>query len=311
MLIIRNLIFFFLAFTLTVAVLWYGERFMGDTRIIKTPKEVRPDKIIKIPEDAGPEVSKSVPLSIIKREVVSPPPLRSFRTESEKTSESLITPSGVLSLTNINRAANHLKPLRENAKLNSVAELKVKDMFSKQYFAHVSPQGEDAGDLAEKVNYQFIRIGENLASGNFMNDQELIQGWMNSPGHRENILNTAYEEIGIAVKRGTFEGKNVWMAVQTFGLPRSACPLPNEELKQKIEEYDKTFAELRSNLDTLRAEIEGMQNISPERYNKLVESYNILAERYNKLAEEIKSLIEAYNASVEATNRCIEEKTHR
>ena len=293
MLIVRNLIFFFLALVLTAAVFLYGDRFLSAPRIVEIPKEapLAPPKVI--------------PLNVIKREIISPPPLR----VEKEAPTALLTRSGIISLTNVNRAANNLVPLRENIKLNSAAELKVKDMFSKQYFAHVSPQGDDAGDLTEKVSYQFLRIGENLASGNFTNDQELIQGWMDSPGHRANILNTAYEEIGVAAERGIFESKSVWLAVQIFGLPRSACPSPNEELKLKIEAHDKEIEELRVELDALRAEIEGMQNLPPKRYNELVESYNALVERYNKLAEETKILVGAYNAGVEATNQCIDAKT--
>jgi uncharacterized protein YkwD len=52
--------------------------------------------------------------------------------------------------------------------------------------------------LAKKVNYEYVVVGENLAEGDFTSDADLVKGWMDSPGHRANILNTKYEEIGIA-----------------------------------------------------------------------------------------------------------------
>jgi uncharacterized protein YkwD len=92
-------------------------------------------------------------------------------------------------------------------------------MFENQYFAHESPTGEKVSDLAKKFGYDFLLIGENLAMGNFSSDEDLVLAWMESPGHRENILNEKYQEIGVAVKKGIFEGKEVWIAVQHFGLP--------------------------------------------------------------------------------------------
>ena len=67
--------------------------------------------------------------------------------------------------------------------------------------------------------------------GNFKNDQDLVSAWLNSPGHRANILNTRFTEIGTAVLKGFYEGREVWMAVQEFGLPLSSCPNPDSKVK--------------------------------------------------------------------------------
>ena len=136
--------------------------------------------------------------------------------------------------------------LLENTKLDQSAELKAQDMLKNQYFAHTSPSGMAVGNLAEKVGYEFIAIGENLALGNFENDEALVQAWMDSPGHRANILNSRYQEIGVAVLKGVFEGRTTWLAVQHFGLPLSVCPSPQEGVKLTIDanqnKIDEIFA---------------------------------------------------------------------
>src|SRR6185369_15716694 len=118
-----------------------------------------------------------------------------------------------------------LPALKENALLDKAAKKKLDDMFAQQYFEHINPQGKGPSDLAKSVGYDYIAIGENLALGNFKNDAELVQAWMDSPGHRANILNKQYTEIGVAVGQGTYEGKKTWLAVQEFGRPTSSCPV--------------------------------------------------------------------------------------
>lgn len=289
----RSFIFFLIFLGFAVAALFYGGRFFDVTRVFE--EKLR----------APAEILREVAEPIVKREIISPEPLR---VEREVVPEAVLTRAGIISLTNIQRAAKGLAPLTENAKLNSAAKAKVVDMFARQYFAHDSPQGIDAGDLAERADYKFIRIGENLALGNFANDQELLQGWMDSPGHRANILDKGFQEIGVAVKQGLFENETVWLAVQIFGLPQSACPQPDAELKASLEAYDAELNELRQKIEALKAEIENSKNKSRKQYNEMVEQYNALVAQYNKLVDEMKALVDAYNAQVRTSNRCINEK---
>src|SRR5262249_8345343 len=114
-----------------------------------------------------------------------------------------LTQAGVIKWTNIQRQENGALPaLTVNAKLNESAQLKLKDMFAKQYFEHVSPSGVGPDGLANEVGYAYASIGENLALGNFADDRALVQAWMDSPGHRANILGKSYREIGVAVGKG-------------------------------------------------------------------------------------------------------------
>jgi len=177
-------------------------------------------------------------------------------------------------------------------------------MFEKQYFAHVSPLGIGVGDLAMQYGYEFIAIGENLALGNYENDQDLVQAWMDSPGHRENILNQRYEAIGIAVGKGLFEGSNTWLAVQSFGKPLSSCDLPDEALKQEIESLKTQIDDLESVLDMKRSELHDARPRRGAAYNNQVQEYNQLVGRYNDLIAQVENLIVRYNIQINQFNEC-------
>ncbi|MHB8111013.1 MAG: CAP domain-containing protein [Syntrophorhabdaceae bacterium] len=130
-----------------------------------------------------------------------------------------ITGEELLRLTNKVRRQHKLSPLREDPVLKEIAAARVDDMFEKQYFGHISPAGEDPSDIAKEKGYFFQRIGENLAEGQFSTNQRVVAAWMNSSGHRKNLLSKDFTEIGIAVKRGDFKGENSIIAIQIFGKP--------------------------------------------------------------------------------------------
>lgn len=247
-----------------------------------------------------PEIERLVEnkLQDIKKEVNTPPPLRA----KKESPSAFLTISGVINFTNIQRVQNGLSPLTENSLLNLSAAKKAQDMFEKQYFEHNSPEGLSVGDLAEGVGYEYIVIGENLALGNFLNDADLVQAWMDSPGHRANILNGRYKEIGVAVIKGAYEGKNTWMAVQHFGRPLSDCPSPDNSIKQSIENNENRINQLQTELETKKKEIDEAK--SREEHNQKAEEYNKLIEQYNNLVAETKSLIEQYNNQVKNFNQC-------
>lgn len=120
--------------------------------------------------------------------------------------------------TNTNRVADALSPLKPNALLELAAQEKANDMAANGYFAHTSPSGLTPWYWFQKVGYNFTYAGENLAV-NFTDSEDVINAWMNSPSHRENILNGNFTEIGIATAQGTYNGKSAVFAVQLFGTP--------------------------------------------------------------------------------------------
>lgn len=220
--------------------------------------------------------------------------------------ESQLSIRGVIDETNRHRIGEGLPELKESAILNIAAQKKVDDMFSRQYFEHNSPTGEGAGDLVSAAGYEFIVVGENLALGNYKDDMVLVQAWMDSPGHRENILKNSYTEIGVAVARGTFEGKQTWLAVQHFTKPMSACPLVSDGLKLQIDSNNVRLDNMKVDLENRKKDLENkpQKNEESEAYNKKVDEYNNLVNEYNLLLETTKGLVSQYNSQVQNFNAC-------
>ncbi len=131
-----------------------------------------------------------------------------------------VLPSVLTTLTNKERSANEVLPLKINNVLETAAQLKADDMASRGYFAHYSPEGNAPWYWIEKVKYEYLRAGENLAV-NFTDSKDVVSAWMKSPTHRANILKGNYEETGIALAEGIYKGKSAVFVVQFFATPKS------------------------------------------------------------------------------------------
>lgn len=107
----------------------------------------------------------------------------------------------IVAATNRERARHGLGPLRLNPTLSAAAGDRIDDMFAKRYFDHVSPDGIEPFVWATKRGYRYRLIGENLAVG--YRGAAVVDGWMRSPGHRENILTRGFTEVGIAIADGS------------------------------------------------------------------------------------------------------------
>jgi uncharacterized protein YkwD len=232
---------------------------------------------------------KSVTISIqeLRKNVTAPVPLKTL----EKAPQGVLSRQGVFKATNAQRVQEGLLPFSLNDTLSAIAEAKVNDMFDSQYFEHESPSGILFTDLAEFYKYEYLAMGENLALGYYKNDELLVAAWMDSPGHRENILNTTYQEIGIAVQKGLFENEEVWLAVQTFGLPLAACPGPSETTKNEIEFKQFEIQQLQGLLEKAKEA-------------KEIKKFNELVDRHNQAVEEVQDLIGRYNEGVQKFNAC-------
>jgi len=132
-----------------------------------------------------------------------------------------ITASDVVTQTNFERTKLNLPPLKMNSTLNEGALAKGQDMLSKQYWAHVAPDGTQPWEFFKRAKYNYSVAGENLAR-DFSNTPDMMTAWMNSPTHRENIVNPLYKEIGIAVINGKLHGIETTLVVQFFGSPVNA-----------------------------------------------------------------------------------------
>ena len=112
-----------------------------------------------------------------------------------------ITRASVVAAMNEYRAEHHLPPLREDVRLDAAANDRMRDMEDQGYWAHESPDGRSPFTWLAPHNYAFHYAGENLATG-FETTELLLAGWMESPGHRENILSPHFEDCGIAIIDG-------------------------------------------------------------------------------------------------------------
>lgn len=139
-----------------------------------------------------------------------------------------ITKTALESFVNQTRQSLGLSPLQENIELNKAAQLKAEDMIKNQYFQHTSPQGITPWFWFLETGYNYKYAGENLAIG-FFDSNEVYQAWLNSPSHKENLLNPNYKEVGTAVLDG-YGQNNTIIVVQLFGTEqaqKTAAPAQN------------------------------------------------------------------------------------
>ena len=130
--------------------------------------------------------------------------------------ETEVNSSDLVLLTNEMRDVKHLNPLTNNDKLIAAATSKAKHLIKYDYFSHNSPDGKQFSEWIIESGYRFQIIGENLAIG-FNTNKEVMKAWMDSPAHRNNILNKKYNEIGIVVLEGNVNGEMETIVVQIFG----------------------------------------------------------------------------------------------
>ncbi len=132
-----------------------------------------------------------------------------------------ITKEAIINLTNKERVSAGTNQLKESPLLSQAASLKADDMFAKGYWAHFAPDGTSPWYFFGKVDYKYTWAGENLAR-DFQTSAGVVGGWMvSSAGHRENILNINFTEIGVAVRNGTLLGEETTLVVQLFARPVS------------------------------------------------------------------------------------------
>ncbi len=127
-----------------------------------------------------------------------------------------ISVDDLLRITNQDRQANGLPPLRLDGELMQAAAGKAQDMFVNNYWAHISPSGTTPWDFIKGAGYNYLYAGENLARG-YDTADSVVNAWMNSPSHRENMLSPNYQDVGFAIKTGTLTGDETVLVVEEFG----------------------------------------------------------------------------------------------
>jgi len=122
----------------------------------------------------------------------------------------------LLNLTNQKRTELGLSQLKLNEKLSLAAAKKAQDMFANNYWSHSSPQGKTPWEFVVSSGYEYTMAGENLAK-NFSNSSGVVDAWMASPTHKDNIIKPGYRDIGFAIVNGVLNGEETTLVVQMFG----------------------------------------------------------------------------------------------
>ena len=121
--------------------------------------------------------------------------------KAEQTKDASQFEQKVVDLVNQERQKQGLKPLTLNKKLSDVARAKSKDMMDKGYFDHNSPTYGSPFDMMKQFGIEYTTAGENIAKGQ-QSPEDVMNAWMNSDGHRKNILNPDFTEIGVGYVKG-------------------------------------------------------------------------------------------------------------
>ncbi len=106
-----------------------------------------------------------------------------------------ISTNNLLQATNHERVINSQSVLSLNQRLNNAAQAKANDMIERNYWSHNTPDGQEPWVFISNAGYDYQKAGENLAYG-FATSTETVTGWMNSPSHRQNMLDSNYVEVG-------------------------------------------------------------------------------------------------------------------
>jgi uncharacterized protein YkwD len=122
----------------------------------------------------------------------------------------------ILAAVNERRRRAGVPPVKANADLDEAAQRHARDMLARNYFAHESPSGTTVRERAKTAGYQWRTIGENIAEGQ-LSVAEVMDTWMNSPGHRRNILDKDFKELGVGLAMGPSGGTHRVLWAQNFG----------------------------------------------------------------------------------------------
>lgn len=132
--------------------------------------------------------------------------------------EGIFPVENLLQQTNLVRNQKDLPSLQPNQLLSEAAQIKAEDMAKREYFSHQTPEGKMSWEFISQAGYDYKTAGENLGV-NYKNPEELVENWMNSPKHRQNILDEGFTEIGIGVAEGNYKGEKALFVVELYASP--------------------------------------------------------------------------------------------
>jgi hypothetical protein len=172
-----------------------------------------------------------------------------------------VTLQELLVLTNQQRQANGLQPLQLDGTLSQAAEGKASNMLTENYWAHESPSGTTPWVFIKNAGYNYIYAGENLARG-FTNTSDVINAWMASPSHRQNVLSSNYRDVGFAIRTGTLNGEETVLVVEMFGSRTAEQPTTVAGTKPEIAVASNISNETTTTVTTTTKVVENSQSQS-------------------------------------------------
>ena len=132
-----------------------------------------------------------------------------------------VSASGLLLETNHERNMLGVEQLYQNTSLAAAAQAKADDMVTQDYWSHYSPDGQAPWVFIDQVGYAYLKAGENLAYG-FPSSKAVVKGWMDSPSHRANLLDSQYREVGFGIANGSdYQGNENTVVVAMYADPSS------------------------------------------------------------------------------------------
>ncbi|MGG6240077.1 CAP domain-containing protein [Nodosilinea sp. AN01ver1] len=162
------------------------------------------------PTDLEPLVDRIPPITRIGREPPPEPAAEAAQSAAAAEMETL-----VYARINEIRQEEGLNPLQPNGPLAQVARQYSQRMAAENFFGHISPAGDGPAQRVSEANFLYAMVGENLFTSTNAPDPAplAVQGWMESPGHRENILRSGFTETGVGVwqRGGTYYFTQLFM----------------------------------------------------------------------------------------------------
>lgn len=152
-----------------------------------------------------------------------------------------ISINDLLTSTNSMRTLNNINSLKLNPGLDAAAQAKANDMATRNYWNHTTPEGNQPWVFVSAQNYDYQKLGENLAAG-FIDSQSTVKGWMASDSHRENLLDPSFSDVGFGFANNpdySAGGGPMTIVVAFYGRPSTAPAIssqsnPSQDLEASL-----------------------------------------------------------------------------
>ena len=209
----------------------------------------------------------------------------------------------ILDEINKERVKSGAGPLVFSIDLERSARQKTEDMITHTYFSH-ERDGRVFENFIEDEHYEYIVIGENLARGEFKSVPKLVRAWLSSPAHKKNIVDPRFQETGIALIPGTYNGTTVLYVTQHFGTQKSVCLNISSKHSSELSILQQTLKERGDEVISIKQTLSDIGEAGTER-TKLLNLYQKKVSDLNAIQKTLFQKIEGEDTLIQAYNECI------